>query len=59
MLANDKIHPKSAFEASGLFIDTEEAYNLGMEWYNKVKSEMAKQETVLTGNARRVKVDEE
>ena len=26
MLANDKIHPKSAYEASGLFIDVEEAY---------------------------------
>ena len=33
MLANDKIHPKSAFEASGLFIDTEEAYQMGMEWF--------------------------
>ena len=42
MLAQDKIHPKSAFEASGLFIDTEEAYRLGMEWYNQVKKEQEK-----------------
>ena len=32
MLANDKIHPKCAYEASGLFVDTEDAYRLGMEW---------------------------
>ena len=39
MLANDKIHPKSAFEASGLFIDTEDAYQMGMAWYNQQKQE--------------------
>ena len=43
MLAQDKIHPKSAYEASGLFIDVEEAYRLGMEWYEKVKAEQEKQ----------------
>lgn len=43
MLAQDKIHPKSAYEASGLFIDVEEAYRLGMEWYEKVKAEQAKE----------------
>ena len=43
MLAQDKIHPKCAFEASGLFVDTEEAYRLSMEWYNQVKAEQAKQ----------------
>ena len=42
MLANDKIHPKCAYEASGLFIDVEEAYRLGMEWYEKVKAEQEK-----------------
>lgn len=35
MLANDKIHPKSAYEASGLFVDTEEAYLLGMKWFEE------------------------
>lgn len=35
MLANDKIHPKSAYEASGLFVDTEDAYRLGMDWMNQ------------------------
>ena len=34
MLANDKIHPQKAYEASGLFVDTEEAYQMGMEWFN-------------------------
>ena len=43
MLAQDKIHPKSAYEASGLFIDVEEAYRLGMEWYEKIQQEQAKQ----------------
>jgi len=35
MLANDKIHPQKAYEASGLFPDTEEAYQMGMEWFEK------------------------
>ena len=35
MLASDKIHPKSAYEASGLFVDTEEAYLMGMDWYKR------------------------
>ena len=32
MLQNDKVHPKCAYEASGLFVDTEEAYRMGIEW---------------------------
>lgn len=32
MLASDKIHPQKAYEASGLFPDAEEAYQMGMEW---------------------------
>jgi hypothetical protein len=43
MLANDKIHPKCAYEASGLFVDTEDAYSLGMQWYEQIKQEQAKQ----------------
>ena len=35
MLANDKIHPKKAYEASGLFSDTEEAYKMGMAWFKE------------------------
>ena len=30
MLASDKVHPKCAYEASGLFTDTEEAVKLGL-----------------------------
>lgn len=35
MLASEKVHPKCAYEASGLFVDTEEAYKLGMEWFEE------------------------
>ena len=35
MLNNDKVHPQKAYEASGLFPDTEEAYQMGMEWFKK------------------------
>ena len=45
MLGSDKIHPKCAYEASGLFSDTEEAYQLAMEWYNKIQAAMAKENT--------------
>ena len=43
MLANDKIHPRNAYEASGLFTDTEEAYQMGISWYEQVKAEQEKQ----------------
>lgn len=33
MLGNDKIHPQCAYEACGLFVDTQDAYNMGMDWY--------------------------
>ena len=33
MLNNEKVHPQKAYEASGLFPDTEEAYQMGMEWF--------------------------
>ena len=35
MLASDKIHPQKAYEASGLFPDAEEAYQMGMEWFEQ------------------------
>lgn len=35
MLNNDKIDPLYAYTASGLFVDPEEAYTAGMEWYRK------------------------
>ena len=35
MLGNDKIHPQKAYEASGLFPDVEEAYQMGMEWFKE------------------------
>ena len=59
MLQNDKIHPKSAFEASGLFVDTEEAYLLGMQWFEeqmKRHEEKAKQEAERLEEQNRSKV---
>ena len=35
MLQNPKIHPKLAFEASGLFIDPESAYKVSMDYYEE------------------------
>lgn len=35
MLTNDKIHPQCAYEACGLFVDTQDAYNMGMAWFNE------------------------
>lgn len=51
MLANDKIHPKCAYEASGLFIDVEDAYQMGLEWYEqaqkRAQEQMAQQAKVM------------
>lgn len=41
MLGQDKIHPQCAYEACGLFVDTQDAYNMGMEWYEEHKAEAA------------------
>ena len=57
MLASDKVHPKCAYEASGLFTDTEEAARLGLQWYEQVKAEQAKQAAQELQKAR-VTVDE-
>ena len=39
MLNNPLIHPLSAYEASNLFVDTQEAYSRGLEWYEQKKQE--------------------
>lgn len=46
MLSNDKIHPQCAYEACGLFVDTQEAYNMGMDWYESNKEAPQQSETV-------------
>jgi len=56
MLASDKIHPKCAYEASGLFTDTEEAVQLGMAWYEQAKAEEQKQMQQQMREAQRTKV---
>lgn len=35
MLNNPKIHPKLAFQYSGLFSDSEEAFRISMDWYEQ------------------------
>ena len=35
MLNNSKIHPKLAFEYSGMFTDAEQAYRMSMDWYEE------------------------
>lgn len=42
MLASDKIHPRCAYEASGLFTDVEDAYQQGMDWFEQAKAEAEK-----------------
>ena len=43
MLANNKIHPRCAYEASGLFVDTEDAFRMGMEWMNEQEQKAQQQ----------------
>lgn len=47
MLQNDKVHPQCAYEASGLFIDTQDAYNMGMEWYEQQTEKAEKEQAAM------------
>ena len=40
MLNNSKIHPKLAFQYSGLFSDPESAYRVSMDWYEEQQRKM-------------------
>lgn len=53
MLQNPKIHPKLAFEASGLFIDPESAYTQSMEYYKEQQKLLEEKEKsmAITANA--------
>ena len=44
MLGNDKIHPQCAYEACGLFVDTQDAYNMGMDWFESQQERLVQQE---------------
>lgn len=46
MLQQPKIHPRLAFESSGLFIDPESAYSLSMKYYEEQMEKMAEQTPV-------------
>lgn len=39
MLNNNKVHPKIAYETASMFPDVEEAYRMGMEWYESHPTE--------------------
>lgn len=41
MLGNEKIHPQLAFSHSGMFVDSELAYKISAEYYEKHKNELA------------------
>lgn len=42
MLNNSKIHPKLAFQYSGLFSDSEAAYRMSMEWYTEQQKKLTR-----------------
>ena len=42
MLNNSKIHPKLAFEYSGMFTDAEQAYRMSMEWYEEQQAALTR-----------------
>lgn len=42
MLNNSKIHPKLAFQYSGLFSDSEAAYRMSMEWYTEQQEKLTR-----------------
>lgn len=45
MLQQPKIHPRLAFESSGLFIDSERAYSLSMEYYEEQQARVTPPKT--------------
>lgn len=51
MLGNDKIHPKCAYEASGLFVDVEDAYQMGKEWYEEQQKKQQAEQAKVMPNA--------
>ena len=42
MLNNSKIHPKLAFEYSGMFTDAEQAYRMSMDWYEEQQEKLTR-----------------
>ena len=42
MLNNSKIHPKLAFEYSGMFTDSEQAYRMSMAWYEEQQAALTR-----------------
>lgn len=57
LLNNEKVHPRDAYEISGLFTDVENAYQRGMEWYDKTQEELEDSLEKELENARAVHND--
>ena len=51
MLSNDMIHPKVAYEVSGLFYDPNKKYLEGLEWHEQHKAEEVHEENSITEEA--------
>lgn len=51
MLNNPKIHPKLAFQYSGMFTDSEEAYRMSMEWYEEQQKRLSENKPPDDGTA--------
>lgn len=41
LLGCDKVHPLIAYESSGMFVDPESAYTMGMEYYEENKQDLS------------------
>lgn len=50
MLNNPKIHPRLAFEVSGLFIDPESAYALSMQYMEEQQAKFEEQQAIADNN---------
>ena len=57
LLNNEKVHPRDAYDISGLFTDVENAYQRGMEWYEEAQSELENSLEKELENARTVHND--
>lgn len=50
LLNAPNVHPQCAYEASGLFIDTQEAYNMGIAWQEEKERKATKNVNVPDNN---------
>lgn len=51
MLNNPKIHPKLAFQYSGLFSDSEDAYRVSMDWHEQQRAQQHENQLLADGTS--------